>query len=194
MKNKLTGLNKHQIMKPTAITILLLFTFTTLAEGKEGIKEYKAKVYNLEGKKMDNSWVDSLGVKNIYLRNHRRLSTIPVEEIGFITISKGSGGLNVIIGMLIGAGAGAVIANNAAGSFLSAESTIAGMLTGALVGAIIGTTTISLKEKNKFSIKGDSSKWDEFRKAYHSNFKEKNKPTSKPEKTKTHKSGLPKRK
>lgn len=141
--------------------LILVFTLAILPGTLDGQNRYKASVYDLNGSKIDKVRIDSLDEHFLYYSKKENKVKIPYEQIGFITVPKHSGAPNVLVGMLIGAGVGAIIGLSISifGETFAAE----GLLIGTGAGGALGAMTIPLRNYNKYNISGDSTKWVKFK-------------------------------
>lgn len=152
-------------MKNLFFAIAVLLCVTIYAQ--EGIVKNTlfVRVYNLEGDKMNKGKVYTVNDTILQLLKNKETVTIDVRTIGIIK-TKRSGGNNVLLGSLIGLGAGAIfgaIANGGDNSWFTTEEAAAGIgLVGAVLGSGIGAAIITSKNSKSYIINGDLSKWKVF--------------------------------
>lgn len=125
------------------------------------------RVYDLEGKKISKGKVLSILDTSLQLVRNGQPMEIPVRSIGSVK-TKHSGGNNVLIGAVVGAGTMAVVGVATADpdawilAYNAGEGAAAGALLGGTFGAMVGGITILFKNTNSYEINGDTAKWKAF--------------------------------
>ena len=127
------------------------------------------RVYNLNGKKISKGFVLATTDTSLQLKTESRDTVnLSVNSIGTIK-TKRSGGRNVLMGSLVGAGAFAIFGAATADpdvflGYTAGEGAVGGFILGIPFGAAIGGITVLFKKSGTFEINGDIKNW----KAFHS--------------------------
>jgi len=126
------------------------------------------RVYNLNGKKINTGRVLAATDTSLQLKTESRETVnISINTIGTIKTRR-SGGHNVLMGSLAGAGAFAIVGvatadpNDQIVAYSAGEGALAGVVLGIPVGAAIGGITVLFKKSGTFVINGKVEQWKAF--------------------------------
>lgn len=155
-------------MKYQILTIFLVFSLYVTAQTEYQDVRVFVRIYDLDGKKTYKGTIQSISETSIELYSKGKTISIPLKEIGKIK-TKHSGGNNVAVGALIGAGSfallGALDGDDGPGiiSFSASEKATVGLVGGAILGAGAGGITTIFKKSKHYIIDGNKLKLQEFK-------------------------------
>ena len=140
-------------MKTLIIIFLITINFCVYAQ-----KSIFVRVYNSSSEKISSGHVLIITDSSLQLSDEKS-NIIPLSSIDYIK-TKRSGGTNKIIGSILGATAGVILAGES-NEIIDIKPYLLGLI-GAGIGAEIGRLTNSLKKSKTYLIDGDLAKWKAF--------------------------------
>lgn len=154
-------------MRLWILAIFLMLGMSISAQKQINLDDTFLRVYNHGGKKIAKGSLVNITYENLLLKKGARNVEVNAKDVGFIRTKKTKGN-TILMGTLIGTGAGAAVGatqgdpDNFIFPTSSGEAAVLGGLAGALIGAPIGALVSLTKSSETITINGDPEAWKDF--------------------------------